>query len=718
MPTYWLIAAAETSRAAAFASSAGDPRAGAKHHQQLDKALAEVFPGQIVLVRDFLSGYRPYDGLAILLVEVQPTRRRKGAPNSGPFYSPGIYIVKIGVGKRAEDLKRELDAWNNARPPHLRSDNMFVSLDPFPPHGHGEPPMALVYGDASAVLGSQNVLSLEEAIVRACKFGQPKPQSIVRLFRALYERLGTHFFRRSAVFEPASYLADAAQPRLSDLLWHWHEPRGAGHPHPIEGAPPALAPARIEERRRLRRETLALLSAEYAYYSDPVDYFTGVWQLRDATPPVAPALRRGFAHGDMHARNIQVSLVNDEISQCAVFDYEQMRSDNFIAWDFIKMEVELAVRMLNTEGHAQRAQFVDDALTFWRFIAVRTDEYDRHSAVGPDDDIEAVDAKNLLPVDPQLAKKVLELPKPLFRLAGGIVNLRRLARKYLGGEWLRQYDFLLAWYACRAGLYENYEPRMVTAALIAAGVSARRMMEPFSPAPTPDRATGEMSHRPRFLYARAQARSGEPAKRDEGVERLKELCREYPHVLEIDEELALGYIEQKDYQAAEQLLNSIPLKYQHTTAEYPSRMGSLWKQRGLAEQPHNAYALRESLAWYRRAEAIRGEYFPAINVATLLWLLGENAAAKQQAEHVIELLKAIDPLKDPFWPWATRGEAMLLLGDKTDEAIGCYRRAVAERDCLPRDRASMRRQLEWLRPHLAAEAIAKLTDDVLKLIFS
>jgi hypothetical protein len=309
-------------------------------------------------------------------------------------------------------------------------------------------------------------------------------------------------------------------------------------------------------------------------------------------------------------------------------------------------------------------------------------------------------------------------------MANVLVELRRIAHRHLGTnrsrgfDWLNEYDFLMCWYGSRAGLYANYNERMVVAALVAAGVSGCRLLPFAPPSLSVSRTTGETSHRPRFLAARREARSGDPNRRDAGVAALESLHGDYPHVLEIQEELALGYIEQKQFTAAETLFSEIEARFHHTTSETPARLGRLWKDRAVASRPLDAMALRNSLTHYRMAEQISGDYFPAINVASLLLLLGERAAARKQAQKVLAMLSGNDGTNDPFWPHATRGEAELVLGGELETALQSYRKAIGDRDCLPRDRESMRRQLTLLRPHLDAPLQSGLTDEVLADLFS
>lgn len=75
---------------------------------------------------------------------------------------------------------------------------------------------------------------------------------------------------------------------------------------------------------------------------------------------------------------------------------------------------------------------------------------------------------------------------------------------------------------------------------------------------------------------------------------------------------------------------------------------------------------------YQREETIGNGYFPAINVTKIQLLLGNQGAANQQVERGLEILDQVDYSGDPFWPHATRGEAILLIGRDPAEALDCY----------------------------------------------
>lgn len=678
MSVYWLLSASESLRAALHGYSDethSDTDQVASWTDRINGVLVDVFPGQIVLIRDYLQGYRAFYGLVVLMIETQPTA---GAA-AGRFLSPGTYIVKVAFDKKREVLRHEIEAWNNARPKHVRSDNVFVSLEA---HPDDQNPTALVYGDANVVLGQRNIITLEDAISQSCRFGVPVPESIDRVLRTLYERMSKHFFPHSHL-ERASVYLHADRPRLKDTLNRYDE-------HVVPGEDPEYR--HDLRRRRHRRETLGLLSGDHEYFTDPIDLLAGLERSNDG-----PEILRGTAHGDLHGRNVQVSIVNDEASQCAVYDYEKFHTGNFPAWDFIKLEIETAVRLLDRFGDPDMENFTRQCLRFWRHVATRTVAFDRKSTPS-------------IPAE-------LQLPGVEWvRLADRLVQLRIMASENLGPnrgrvyEWLDEYELLLTWYAARAGLYPNYEQRWTVAAFVAAGVAARRLMQRLP-------AEIELSHRRRFLAARTLARSSDGDRMIEGCREFSRLIQEYPHVLEIREEQALVLIKLGKYPEAEVVLGSITESYDHTTAETPSRWGSLWKRRAYAVKPLDDYALERALTWYQRAvDREPTNFYPRINVATLLLILGRRDQARQEATRTLENLD--QSTEHTFWWGATRGEVMLHLGKDFDEALEHYRRAVRDQACQPEDRKTMHDQLQLLRPHWPSATQNQLTDEVLVELFS
>ena len=671
MNVYWLLAAQERLRAELH----GLPDGLEEWLPRLNAVLAEIFSGQVVLVRDRYSGYRPFDGLVILFVEVQPGAESQ----AGRFPSPGTYIVKIAFDKKRAVLKGEIDAWNNARPGYFHSDNVFVSLEA---HPNDKDPVALVYGDANAVLGQRNILSLEEAITQSCRFGVPEPESVERILRTLYERLNNRFFAHSHL-EPALVYLNGSRPNLGDMLARYDET-----------APPSTDPNREHDEliRQIRRETLAVLAAHHEQYADPIDLLRGL-----KAAGTGPAVLRGTSHGDLHARNVQVAVVDDEVSQCAVFDYESFNPGNFVAWDFIKLELETASRLLDRFCAREMPTYARECMQFWHRVGQRTAASDPHA-------------------HPAVTSGREQTSEALQRLEDLLVSVRVMAHKYLGSnrgrafDWEAEYELLLAWYASWAALYPNYEPRWRIAALAAGGVAARQLIRRMP-------AQAELSHRRRFIAAKDLARGTDSIAA--GAEALRALAADFPHVLEIREELALAYIKLHRFEDAEAILEGIDSRYRtdYTTAETPSLLGSLWKRRAYAATPFDRFALERSLVWYRRAADRHhwDEFYPRINMATLLQILNRPAQAREEAKKVVDLLKLQERVD--FWATASRAEAELLLGDDVPLALEHYRNAASDRDCRPMDRRSMRDQILFLRPHLTDEVRSQLTDNILAELF-
>lgn len=731
MSVIWLIDASESLRAATD-STQYDVGGFDQLREAFSRALAQAFAGQVVIVRERLSGYRDFYGVGVFLIEVQPAE--PAANRSGTFHSPAVYIVKTAIETERNELAKELDAWDNCHPKHITGNNIFMSLDPFPPRGQGVP-LVLVYESAETALGSRNVVPLEEALTRFCRFGKPEFGSIVTQLNVLYDRLGTYLFSYSKLYSSRSYLTDDTGPKLFKYLLQWREPPAPNGYDPLADARQAQAasddpanagrsdritPAATQQLHGLRRRVLALMADRHEAYADPIDALTGFRELRNEEQDL-PEVLRGRAHGDLHARNMEVAIDQEQVSSCALFDYESMKPDNIVAWDFIKLEVELAVRVLAAEAAQNQMPFMEQCLTYWRYVAARVEDSDNDVTVVEGDDAILLRLQTVAKLDTALAGAVGRLPEPILRLADIAVTVRRIAKKHLRGgfDWIRQYDLMLAWYGMRAGLYPNYsqETNWIVAALLGAGVAARRLIGSRTAATSGERPLGETSHRPRFLHARKLVRSGDPAQLQQGIEELRILAAEYVHVLEVYEELSLALFDSNQLDAAERVLDSIGDRYRSITEEFPARFGSLWKRRATAEEPVNVAALEKSLEHYSRAEAIEHGYFPAINVAALHCLMGKPAKARAKAEAVLKMLDAIELHDDPFWPHATRGEAMLLCGADPIDALACYELAVSHRDCTPRDRRSMRRQLKWLKPHLEQAAHAALDDATLDRIF-
>ena len=139
--------------------------------------------------------------------------------------------------------------------------------------------------------------------------------------------------------------------------------------------------------------------------------------------------------------------------------------------------------------------------------------------------------------------------------------------------------------------------------------------------------------------------------------------------------------------------------------EIASALGRLCKERWHDEG--SAGHLQQSIEWYQKGfEEGDGDVFPAINVAALYAMNGDQSAARDWAAKVLELAD------DSEWGWASKGEAQLILGD-LDKAAECYRNYHQARSHSPRDIATTRKQAAHLLDALGGDQI--WLDEVLPL---
>ena len=120
----------------------------------------------------------------------------------------------------------------------------------------------------------------------------------------------------------------------------------------------------------------------------------------------------------------------------------------------------------------------------------------------------------------------------------------------------------------------------------------------------------------------------------------------------------------------------------------------LWKRSGRAED-----ARRARDAYGRGFEASGGPW-TGINAATLSWIVGDRTQAAQIARQVLNATGRDSPHTeaDQYWHFATRGEALLLLGREA-EAVEAYTRAASLAGQRYGVVAASRRQLQLLAAH-------------------
>ena len=768
---YWLIAA---QRRFLEAMDSGRPPCEIRQrYQGVCRKLAATFSNAAsVIVRQRLSGYSVRADLHILLVEVVWRCDALHAPPDGAIDEgqspasggdticiglPDFCLGELGVTtqttahvvKLADDLQllaRELEAWESCRPVGMTHDSVLMRLrSGVERFNQATGPVSIVYEDANHVIGTGLVMPLEEVILDACVWGTPTVESIEILLKCLFERLGGDLYSRSRIKPRAqdNLTALCEWKHLRTWLDDWKDTIWLG-------------PEPQLDRHRIRREVFGFLTPEPQSFLDPVDYLRSVV----ACPEYCPVLLWGCSDGDLHGRNVLVSVLDDDVSLPAVYDFADMGLDNLVGWDFVKLETELKVRALPMIFSGPEPEYIHQVGRFECYLAQRTQAM--HDQRGETEE--------------QTQAKDFAGPERAQRLARILLTIRSEARRHLGvlrhrdRQWLEEYYFLLACYGTCAGRFPSYQGlrRQIAAAYISAAAAARLLSRPWNqlearireaaaeaerilraaesdpdpdpeldpdlgpdrdpgvckpvpPLPTFDRTTRrltgapcEMSHHGRLAFARVWARSCNASFIKDAVSILKQLRVEFPHVLEIEEELALAYLELDRSKDAELLLYEVALRYGQLSEEMLCRFGRVWKDKGnkvRVEDRAGAGRLFElGLEWYRQAYARRKDYYPGINLATLHFVLGQKEQARKTTEAVLSKLEAEHHRDELVWVWATQAEAQLLLasyppGSKTlelcREAENLYRQAVD--DCPEHAVQTMRRQAELIAAYAIPE---------------
>ena len=112
-------------------------------------------------------------------------------------------------------------------------------------------------------------------------------------------------------------------------------------------------------------------------------------------------------------------------------------------------------------------------------------------------------------------------------------------------------------------------------------------------------------------------------------------------------------------------------------AEYGAQANGPFTYQQMLEKHFPAYQhYQASFKFYNTAYEVSGNYYPAINAATLALLIGATDQQRSLAQAVLHACSHISlDGPDAIWVLASEGEAALLLGD-VDSAIRFYRSAL------------------------------------------
>jgi hypothetical protein len=619
------------------------------------------------------------------------------------------HIVKIGKRERVQPDAQGWQACTTSR------DVASRIFHPVRDYQLPNDRCAVLYRDAYMLFGGygakSRVEALETVVGWAVNDDQPDPVSVERVIANIYTDLARWFF----------YGAQPDQKRAQEF---YESKLRYRHPEEDTRVLTLWVQTGCDARpdpSALRRDAIWLLcGGEHAAdidktvapYLDPVDYVR--WAVETAN---LPSTLSGRSHGDLHGRNVLLGVERGEAEYPAVIDYGKMAPDNVLAWDFAMLESELKFKLLpqlyrdaevreqllqaskrkrapeqadgdDAGAQARRADRLEFIYLFEKLLAERTSRIQ-----GRDD------AERLTPPGGRAVVKA----KKLDRLLGILLRIRQEAALALGFDrgrqfaWRDEYYFALAVYGL-LGVKWDYEPRALECALVSAGVAAAGIMagqkaiyELLRQPPT-GRASYP-SYRVPLYWAH---RSWQKGQSKEGLELLSSLGERFSHAMPLEQERALLLSELGQADSARKLLTafraSSSLFGDHETL---SRLGRTYKDAGdrswaqqHAAHPETPGLARRSPAWqqyqmallvYEEAFNISDNYYPGVNAASLALLVDEANKAQQLARRVAELCAVPAALSgdDPFWLFATEGEAALVLG-KYEAAYDFYQQALAQ----------------------------------------
>ena len=416
-----------------------------EERDRLDTLLRGTFKGaEAIIVLERLVGFSNRSHCHALRVEVRSRPEHDGGRTEA-------FVVKTAP---CENLCKELIGRQTCqRPANERGRTLLSVRLGFCPRKRRQPAFpckwrkegdlgTLVYQDAYHTLRAGRVVTLERAFLDCVRWGTPSPSTLLAALDQVFHELHNLCYERAPAVLPKKNghpNLDTLKKRLQQGVAQWKNTCS------IPG----------ERRGDARR----LLPDCCLPFVDLIDF--QVRAFRQADYP--PALRLGGAHGDLHGRNIVVGLVNGEARWPAVFDFEDMAIDNYVAWDFVKLETELKIRALRHVFPAAPEKFVPQVYDFELKLNEETEQWDQASF----DSWQDSDAGSW--GDEQ------------SRLRALLLGHRRRAKRYLQVlgpmrtyRWLHEYYFFLACYGAYAGRFVNYTGREFLATYLGASCAATR----------------------------------------------------------------------------------------------------------------------------------------------------------------------------------------------------------------------------------------------------
>ncbi|HUT88050.1 MAG TPA: TRAFs-binding domain-containing protein [Thermoguttaceae bacterium] len=645
-------------------------------------AYAETKGLTAIVVCDKLVGYSATNRPQVLAIELVHEDRSR----------PKIVRIDDEAGTHRAAMEKEYAGWTKLKGYLGDPDPLFMSLSDLTQDGRRK---VLEYDAASTALVTRDVALLEDVVLRSCRWGSPTPESVAQRIRNVYDYMNHRLFIHARAKNSAE-VAEYYREKLEGCVKKWWRP----------------------ERVARRRPVLLSIEGKPHKFQDPVDWIN--WVLSPVAENCVPECIFGPCHGDMHGRNVLIGLSNGEAGDQAVYDFEDMDLDLPVAWEFVKLEMELRVRVL---PYVIRA--MEDGKKDFRH-AMEFEQQLYHWTRN-------LDNQTLRPIKTHRIAFDRDYPDQWKRLFAVLLEIRQTAKVCLSGRerpecWKEEYLFTVAAYAVHTAKHAPYDSIHQQLAYIAGGVAAAHFAREdcycpriccrkicredaeWDPKPDlmpnaeqePFGAKGEPLF-PNYAVVLADPRKRAQARVEETVEEamtdLEHLHEMYPHVVAVEQEWALAKVELSTLVAdetrsaelrkeADEILLPLLRQFQSVDEETLGKLGRRHKEcawalndYGQRETTADRIHYQRALQYYQRAYGLRKGYYPGINVATLLFLLCSKNEAASVAREVLDTCSVIKPedlqeVDERIWVEATRAEAYLLL-EEYESALECYSAAMS-----------------------------------------
>lgn len=681
-------------------------------HEQVCTELANVFSdAESVSVYDVLRGFNENQRqkliLAVETVGAAVARTR-------PVYE--TFVVKLG--DHAE-VAADVGGWERCILGRQVRQRMFVRVRLHENIGE-EGRAAAVYEDAGQwydlLSPDKEVRTLGWAVEQAVFDRDVDVSSIKRVIRQIFRELGR------CLYHEAEASADAARAFYRSKL-----------KLDVDGS--VVDRWRHGELWSLSRDVDWLLcgplspaSQVIPKYIDPCDFV--LWALENGEIPQTLA---GSSHGDLHAENVIVGVDGTEIEYPLLIDYGDMAPGNVVAWDFVKLECELKVRLLaklfdsrrtrESVFHQVHGDHFAKLVNRWSRIDATDDDsmIDRTQRIVFAFEFERLLRKRVAFVNNRGSDRDLAGETPLGRALDIVQTIRSLAAEELarGGERAGlsgdELNFALAVYGLNTIKFSNvaYPAPLRLFSLVSAGVAAahlnsihEQLQSPITISTPPGNRWATYHVPLRHAYHRWQSNR----QLDEAKSLLDSVSGQFDYSVTFRREHALLQSKTGGLAAAETNILSIGFPADsdaprvHTIPELAglcsyfleiellSRLGRINKDKAdsyweeldiefemLTNHTPSQFYGKAYLA-YRKAFELSKDYYPGGNAAITGLLAGtqdalEIARAVARECHMMNL--GAIPVTDQYWVLATEGDMSLLLGEH-DKAAGFFHTAIEE----------------------------------------